>query len=202
LPLALLVCAQAGRADWLRSFGVAPPVLATGFLLYGLWQMRSFQPQERIWTAALWRAQLFATVNMGLSPFLYWWSQMPGNSYFLAAAVLFALSSIAFLASLNLTIERLGAMLPDETLRYETRQFTAVNRWLLFVLLVLLVLVLGVSHWPVLAGPLGRLLSLLAHPQASRVLLIVFLLLPVAMTMALLWKTKEVILHSVFGGEH
>jgi hypothetical protein len=35
----------------------------------------------------------------------------------------------------------------------------------------------------------------------SLLVLIVFALLPLAMTMALIWKTKEVILESVFGGK-
>jgi heme/copper-type cytochrome/quinol oxidase subunit 4 len=33
-------------------------------------------------------------------------------------------------------------------------------------------------------------------------LMILLTLLPLAMTMALIWKTKEVILESVFGGHH
>jgi len=200
LPLALLVCAQAIRTEWLRSLGVVPPVLTTGLLLYGLWQMRSFQPQERIWKTSLFQTQLFATVNLGLSPFLYWWSQVPGNLYFLVAAVVFALSSAAFLASLNTTIERLGAMLPDETLRYETRHFTAVNRWLLFIMVALVSLVFFIGRSPELAGKFDHLLDALA--RYYRWFVISFILLPVAMTMALLWKTKEVILESVFGGHH
>ena len=188
------------RTEWLRSLGVMPPVLATGLLLYGLWQMNSFQPQERIWTNSLGRTRLLATVNFGLSPFLYWWSQFPGNGYFLAAVMLFGFCSLAFLASLNLTIERLGAMLPDETLRYETSQFTAVNRWLLLVLLGLVTLFLAAEQSPLIADKFGRLLEIVV--RLHRWFIVAFLLLPVAMTMALLWKTKEVILESVFGGKY
>ncbi len=35
--------------------------------------------------------------------------------------------------------------------------------------------------------------------RASSLLLVFFILLPLAMTMALIWKTKEVILDAVFG---
>ena len=42
-----------------------------------------------------------------------------------------------FLGSLNLVLRRLGAMLPDEALRLETRQFTALNLNLLFATFVL-----------------------------------------------------------------
>ena len=37
------------------------------------------------------------------------------------------------------------------------------------------------------------------HPLDQYLLLIFFILLPLAMTMALIWKTKEVILDAVFG---
>jgi len=200
LPLTLLVCAQAIRTDWLRALGVMPPLLTTALLLYGLWQMRSFQPQERIWTAALWRSRMLATVNLGLSPFLYWWNQLPGNFYFLAAVLMFGFGSVAFLASLNTTIERLGAMLPDETLRYETRHFTAVNRWLLFIMVAVVMVFVLAGQSPRVAEKFGRFLEFVQ--RFHRWFIIAFILLPVAMTMALLWKTKEVILESVFGGRH
>jgi hypothetical protein len=194
--MALLICAQAIRAEWLRSLGVVPPMLTTALLLYGLWQMNPFQRQERIWRTALFRTQLLATVNLGLSPFLYWWSQVPGNRYFIAAAVLFALGSVAFLASLNTTLERLGAMLPDETLRYETRHFTAVNRWLLLIMVIAVGLFLAIGRSPELASKFDVFFDTLA--RYYRWFVVSFILLPVAMTMALLWKTKEVILESVF----
>jgi hypothetical protein len=38
--------------------------------------------------------------------------------------------------------------------------------------------------------------------RGRHVIFILIVLLPVAMTMALLWKIKEVILASVFGQEH
>jgi len=42
--------------------------------------------------------------------------------------------------------------------------------------------------------------ALLWLDRVGLVLLVLLVLLPLAMTMALLWKTKEVILDSVFGG--
>jgi len=38
--------------------------------------------------------------------------------------------------------------------------------------------------------------------RLSGLLLIFFILLPLAMTMALIWRTKEVILDAVFGSRH
>jgi len=196
--MALLICAQAIRMEWMHSLGIMPLVLTTGLLLYGLWLMRSFQPQERIWKTSLFRTQMLATVNLGLSPFLFWWNQVPGNIYFLVAVSCFALSSAAFLISLNDTIERLGAMLPDETLRQETRHFTAVNRWLVMIMLAVVASFYAITQFPELASKFDHLLAAMARHY--RWFVISFVLLPVAMTMALLWKTKEVIMESVFGG--
>jgi uncharacterized membrane protein YqjE len=95
-----------------------------------------------------------------------------------------------------LVLRRLVAMLPDETLRAETQLFTAVNRGLLLALLLLVALaaaLLRLAHPP-------RWLLLLLDPdthlaQPATVLLV---LLPLALTMALLWKIKQAILDSVF----
>jgi hypothetical protein len=198
LPLALVICAQALQTEWLRRLGIVPPVLVTGLLLYGVWLMGAFQPQERVWMRSLNRTRLLALVNLGLSPFLYWWSQVPGNAYFAFATIAFAVNGICFLASLNETLQRLGAMLPDETLRAETRQFPPVNRALLAVLLAFGAVVLVAQQADMRHPVLSQLVELAVRFHHG--IFIALLLLPVAMTMALVWKTKEVILESVFGG--
>ncbi len=90
-------------------------------------------------------------------------------------------------------------MLPDEALRLETRQFTTLNLNLLFATFVLALLYVGLGQFHKLPLWLAALLSLVEH--SSLWFLIVLVLLPLAMTMALLWKTKEVILDNVFGAK-
>jgi hypothetical protein len=197
LPTALLVCAETARADWLKPLGVLPPIAANALLLFGLIQMGSFQKQERPWRSALDRAKLSGLINLGLSPFLFWHNKMPGQTFFSASVMLLTLSGLLFLFNLNLVLRRLGAMLPDETLRLETTQFTAMNRWLLVMLLLITVVFVGSSQIPQPPPALGFILSWLG--RASKWVLIFFALLPLAMTMALIWKTKEVIYDSVFG---
>src|ERR1022692_2202431 len=131
LPLALLVGVRRAKMDWLRPLNFFPPLVATGLLLFGLLQISSFQKQERPWRAALDRAKLFALINCGLSPFLFWWNRVPENLFFNLILGALALSAVLFLFSLNVVLLRLGDMLPDEALRQETRQFTALNRSLL-----------------------------------------------------------------------
>jgi hypothetical protein len=197
LPVALLICAETARADWLKPLGFFPAMAMTGLLFYGLWQMGDFQRQERPWRAALDRAQLLALILLGLCPFIYWHNKMPEQAFFADAVSVLELAAVLFLFNLNLVLKRLGAMLPDETLRSETRQFTALNRWLLVALLFFVIAFISLAQFPHPSPDIGRALVWLN--RASSLLLIFFILLPLAMTMALIWKTKEVILDAVFG---
>jgi hypothetical protein len=197
LPITLIVCFHTAKADSLKSFGIVPPLATTGLLAYGLWQLGDFQKQERVWRTALDRARLFSLINFGLSPFLFWWNKVPTNTFFLAMVMTLTLSALMFLGSLNLVLRRLGAMLPDEGLRLETRQFTALNVNLVFVTFVLALLYVGLGQFPNLPFWLGTVVGMME--RGSLWFLILLILLPLAMTMALLWKTKEVILDNVFG---
>ena len=136
-------------------------------------------------------------VNFGLCPFLYWQNKMPAQPFFNAAVFVLVLSAIIFLFNLNVVLKQLGAMLPDETLRQETRQFTQLNRWLLVALLLCATAYVVVMNDPRLTSKLGDFFGWIN--RVSFWALIFFALLPLAMTMALIWKTKEVILDSVFG---
>lgn len=200
LPAALLICAQTARADWIKPLGFLPAIAINALLLYGLWQMGDFQRQERPWRAALDRARLLALILLGLSPFIYWHNKVPEETFFSWSVGLLELAAVLFLFNLNLVLNRLAAMLPDETLRSETRQFTAFNRWVLVGLLFFTIVVVCVSEVPHPSPDLGRVLVWLN--RFSNLLLIFFILLPLAMTMALIWKTKEVILDAVFGSRN
>jgi len=199
LPAALVICAETARADWLKAFGLIPALAATGLLLFGLWQMSEFQKQERPWRNALDRAKLLGLVNFGLCPFLYWHNHVPREAYFSAAVFVLVLSAALFLFNINVVLKRLGAMLPDETLRHETGVFTVLNRWLLaflFLLSIAYAALLQMTQMPLEFGILFFWLN-----RLGLWLLTFFALLPLAMTMALIWKTKETILDSVFGAK-
>jgi len=199
LPLTLLLSFQTARTDWLRSFGVLPPVLATGLVFYGLLEMRHFQPQSPGWRSALDRALLLGLVNFGLSPFLYWWSLAPEQPLFSAAVALLVGTAVIFLSLLNLVLSRLGTLLPDETLRQETSQFTVINRVLLVGTLTLVVVFVTLVHYrqPL---PIALAYALIFLERFGLWLLVAFVLLPLSLTMALLWKAKQTILESVFSG--
>ena len=115
LPTALIACVQTAQAEYLRLFGFLPPVLTTGCLVYGVILLGRFRSSERVWMVALERARFFAVINLGLSPFLFWWSKVPTSTFFAAMTDGLALSGTLFLLMLNVVLRRLTAMQPDET---------------------------------------------------------------------------------------
>jgi hypothetical protein len=198
LPLALLACARTAVGDAWSHLGITLPVVACGLVWFGLRQMNRFRPGERVWSRAVLRAELFALLNIALAPFTWWWSRRPGEALFGQSVVLLVFSALAFLLCLNHVLRRLAAMLPDETLRADMRLFTGINGSLLWTLAILAAL------WTALAGSralpdwLGLVFVAL---DRSRLALVVALgLLPVALTMTLVWKAKEAIVGEVYRG--
>ncbi len=200
LPVALIVCAQTAMGDWLQPLGIVPPLLATALLVYGLGLLGHFQKQERVWRIALDRARIFAVVNVGLSPFLYWWHKFQSQPFYNLMLEVMILTGVLFLFTLNPVLWRLAAMLPDETLRLETKLFTTLNRYLLLAAIILLAGFFVLSRFQPLPSSLNSFWALLR--QGGPWIVLFLILLPLAMTMASIWKIKEVILASVFGAEH
>ena len=203
LPLTLLVYIQTANTDFfyaLGFFAIVPPILVSGLLLYALGQLGHFQKQERIWRSTLERAKLFGFVNLGLSPFLFWWQRLPFVELYNVAVLLLTASSLLFIFILNRVLDRLAAMLPDETLRLETKLFTTFNRRVLLVIPVLLVIYFSLGFIPTLPDFVKDILNRV-KPQG--IWFIIFLvLMPVAMTMALIWKIKEVVFASILETDH
>lgn len=199
LPSTLLICVLMAVAEFPRALGFLPPVATTGLLLFGVFEMACFQPQERAWQSALDRAKLLALVNFGLSPFVYFWSRMPTESYYFQIVLALAFIGLLFLYQLNHVLQRLAAMLPDETLREDTRFFTRLN---LTLMLLGLGLVGGyhlLARFDYLPQAVMEALELAQIARIRFALVVVLVLLPVSMTMSLVWKTRDVVLGSVFG---
>lgn len=199
LPIALLVSAETARVELTRPVDIAPAIIANLWLLFGLWRIGSFQKQERPWRHALDRAKLLGLVNLGLCPFLFWFNRLPEQNYFRSAIFVLVLSSLFFLFNLNVVLKQLGAMLPDETLRQDINQFTALNRLLLVVCIVFVAAMILIP----LFFDFSRLNPLILFwlPHVEVVFLLFLGLSPLAITMGLIWKTKEVIFDSVFGAK-
>ena len=198
LPATLIVCAETARVELLKPIGIIPALVVNALLLFGLWQMGDFQKQERPWRNALDRAKLLGLVNLGLCPFLFLFNRMPEQPFFRDAILVLILSALLFLFNLNVVLKQLGAMLPDETLRQETRQFTLLNRWLLVLWIIFVAAMIALPQLTDLPARFNP--QFLFFIQRAGIAILLFLgLAPLAITMALIWKTKEMILDSVFG---
>lgn len=199
LPFALFIAVELARTDRLDFLGpatFAPAMILNGLLWHGLRQMRGFQKQERIWQQSLNRAEIFAIINIGLAPFLFWWRRFPTVPFYVACVELLAASGLLFLLHLNQVLRRLSAMLPDEMLRDETKTYTQCNVWMLLAVLIGLALYLAFGIGHMRDGAWGHFQL---HPlERALWLAIFFTLMPVAMTMALLWKLKEAIFTGLF----
>ena len=199
VPIALIVCIQTAKSDALETLNILPPLLTNAWLFYALCQLGYFHPKERIWIRTIHRAKELALIQIGLGPFLFWYSHRPNEHFFAVMTGIMAVVALLFLDSLNRIVYRITAMLPDEGLREETRHFTALNRYLLLgILLVAMLLTFLLRTLPVITIPwLNN--AYVINPE-SLWLLVFVALLPLAMTMALIWKIKEAILFGVFGG--
>jgi hypothetical protein len=194
---ALLLTTTACALDlgW-RQFGYAPTAVASASLVAGLFHLRRFQARETVWVNARHRATFLALLLAGLSPTPVWWNRAPEEVFFANGMVLLSLAGVAFLIAVNDVLLRLAAMLPDQALRSETLFFTRLNSRGLMVIGLFVLLWLGLPYWDPAPEPVVRLRSLLEFTRPW--LFIMVLLPPVALTMTLLWKIKEAILHSVF----
>lgn len=197
MPLTLIVCVQSAVTDWLRPLGLIPPVISTGLLYFGLHEMGFFQKQERVWIDSLDRTKLFALINFGLSPFIYWWNQFPYIQFYSQVIWFMVISGLLFLVSLNYLLQRLTAMLPDEMLRAETKLFTQMNLVLIASLMACVAIFQALSSINSLPAIVIQVLEVLFNTR--RAWLTLMALLPLAMTMTLVWKTKEVVLSAIFG---
>jgi hypothetical protein len=198
LPTTLLICVLMAMAEFPRTLGCAPPLIATGLLLLGTFELAHFQPTERTWQTAVERAQLLALAAFGLSPFVYFWSRVPSEEFYLQAVYVLAAAGLGLLLQFNHLLQRLAALLPDETLREDTRFFTRVNVTLMLLGVALLsgyLLLVRLRYLP------PAVLEALEFGQVARfrfALVVVVVLLPVSVTMSLLWKARDVVLGTVF----
>ena len=219
LPLALLAAAKTVLGEgprvfqgpwgdlfgpWGRVLGETlaaclPGMAATGLILYGLRQLVRFHPQERIWTAAVEWASFASLLLLGLLPFAHWWSRFPAQPLFSRGVALLFFAGVGFGLALSHLLVRLAAMLPDEILRGDTRLFAGVNRFLLLGLLVLAAGDFGLVQLAARLPPGWAMLIEALHDNRAGLLLLCALI-PLALTMTLVWKAKETIMAGVFRG--
>jgi len=215
LPFSLLVCMQEIMGSEWESWGALPLLLAMALLWYGTSRMKCFQPQEGVWQGSVRMTEVLAIIMFGLVPFLHWQQTIPDQAaafyspeqkHVVYSVIIFCAASVMFLLNLNHLLNRLVAMLPDPILRADIRFFVIVN-FVLFLPLMLSMclsqLSLPLYNWfaqnhPQLAQRIGSVLGL---ENFLHLVTLWIATLIVATSMAMLWKTKEAILNSVFSLE-
>jgi len=195
LPLALVLSVQSLTINPFGHLGLVSllaPSVGFALLFYGLVLLGTFPGPDRRWPANLDRTRFLALTCLGLSPFLHWYRRMPDTELFASAVHLLGLFGVGFLITLNGLLRRFTAALPDPLLRLETAAFTRINNGCLLALpLIVLAWILA---WRLTDAPVHVRL-LLQWIEPFRLFVLLFLtLLPLSMTMSLLWKTKETLL--------
>ncbi len=182
-------------SDLLHSLGIFPGLVVTSLLWYGVWQIGRFQPGVIGWQRTADRVRGLSLLLIGFSPFLYWWTRRPEVLYFKISAAALILFGLLFLAQLNALLRRLTAMLPDQALREETASMAKLNYGILAVLGLCQVALFGVDR---LTFDAAAEFVTRQYLWLARLLLLLFMVMPLAITIAVMWKIKETILESVF----
>lgn len=201
LPSMLLIYVQTARTDLFRPLGwfaIVPALVVTSLLWFAVKQLRHFRPDDLPWSKGLESGQFLLLVNLGLIPFLILYHGaplVPINGY---SVGLLGVSSVLFIHRANLILGRLTDLLPDEPLRHEAQLFINFNRTVLFSIPVVLGVLWGLGHIRTMPNTLARIA--VGLEELGPWMIVFLILLPTAMTMTLIWKVKEFILHSVFSG--
>ncbi|MFM1943928.1 MAG: hypothetical protein RI897_2910 [Verrucomicrobiota bacterium] len=195
LPISLVLAIQTLTSTRIGNLGPASALAPSAsflLLLYGLLLLGKFHRHHLPWTQALERTRLLALTNLGLSPFLHWYQRVPDSPFFAASVGLLALFYVAFLLSLTGSIRQLALLLPDPLLQVEVLAFSRLIAICLLLLPCIAIAWTSAIYWS--NSPL-HLRLLLQTLEPFRILVFLFLtLLPLSITMSLLWKCKETIL--------
>ncbi|MBT5927699.1 MAG: hypothetical protein HOH33_13885 [Verrucomicrobia bacterium] len=196
LPVALLSEAHTDLYARAREMGILLPLLTNGMLIFGLVQIGKFQSQERIWSKAVDRSVIIGILNLGLTPFLFFWHDFPRVPFYSYSVALLFFCGLLYLYHMNFVLKRLAFMIPDETLRHDTELFSGLNRRMLSMMMILTLLYHVVWNLPSLPTSVVIIRNMV---ESARPWLIVFMVvMPVAMTMTMVWKIKEILLDNVY----
>ncbi|MBI1840391.1 MAG: hypothetical protein HYR88_06005 [Verrucomicrobia bacterium] len=196
VPILLVASVQTAKAEPARNLHLWSTVGAFALVAYGVHLLGAFQPQERIWQRAVDRARLVSLLNLGFSPFLYYWSRVPSNGMFQSMLDLLVVCFLSFLIEMNPLMERLVAMLPDAALRDETKLFARIGRAILAPIWGGAVFYLVMTRFNLVFPFLAPWFAFLS--EGGLWIALFLALLPIALTMSLLWKIKELVFQSVF----
>lgn len=205
LPVGLLFCVQLLILDVM----VADPRIRTSLshlyfalfcailavICFGAFKLWTVKVIGDIWTRRARFCTWAAVLCLYFSPFLYWWQAVPYDVFLTINLFGLILSVVLLLISLNVLSMELGRFLGDNSLRRESKLFLGLNA------LVLAVPSTGAFAWVTYQSLQGKstlniglqFLNLFRLHYPWRLTLFVILFLPVSLTLANLWRVKEIL---------
>lgn len=197
LPVSLVAFARHFLAVWPSAYDLVLPSVGALLLVYGVFRLGALHPYERIWQQALFASQTLGLVILGLSPFLYLWSRVPAEPLFARAVAVLLFASVLFLVAVTRVLARLAALLPDPAAQADAQLFHLLTGYVGLTLAT----AAGVFYWRMSPISLSEFLSLPQQPVAHglQAFLLMLILIPIAMSMAVTWKLKEVVMAVLVG---
>ncbi|MGB9602196.1 MAG: hypothetical protein ACP5MG_06505 [Verrucomicrobiia bacterium] len=198
LPITLIISIKTAVKDRfeLQPLDFFTPIISSAILLIAIFFIGNFKKSEKKWGVLIDRAKFFGIINLSLSPFIYWRLKVPEITAFSVAVWLFFVSNVFFLLILNRIIQQLTMMLPDKTLRLDAKNYGDLNQYMFLLLLIILFLAYLDNFFKDLPDTVSEFLITVS--RFHQWIITVVIVIPLAMTMALLWKTRETILTNIF----
>lgn len=192
LPVTLLAFARHFLSFLPSAYDLVLPSAGTLLLGYGVFRLSKLHGQERVWQHPLAMCQILAVILAGLSPFLFLWNRVPSEPFFARAVALSLGVALIFLIALSNTLARLAALLPDPATQADASLFASVTGYVGATLAAVSL----VLYWRLEPATLSEFLSLPQQPvaHALQAFMLILALVPVAISMAVTWKLKEVVL--------
>lgn len=191
IPAAVLLSIREMPFEWGMPFQV--PLFAVPYLLVlvGAFKMARIRSCGDRWRSEARRALGLCLFALYLAPFLFWWRRWPQSVYLMGNVWVLIACGIALLAQVNRLVRSLGAALGDPALAAEAELFRAVV-WIVLGLptLAAFVYVIAASFRTGEHVTLRFEAALLATPSWGLALLLV----PLSITLALVWRAKDLAL--------
>lgn len=199
VPLYLVFSAQRYVGTFMLGCGIILLTFFTGSGLFAFYLLRKSTLLEGVSSFSFELVQLCLTLFAGLSPFICWSTEQPGNIYFrILVAILCCLVPV-FFTGISSIIYKATKLLNNKELKSESILIHGIN-----VCLMLPLIALQIFYFLTLFGgpKFGLLFSYLAYHQLHiRWIFIFILLIPLSLNSILIWKVKHLIITQLILGE-
>ncbi len=198
VPAGLFLFTGAIEFRWPHFIQLPSYILAAGLYFWGIVILLKVKAPSPAWKRSLRTAAVLGLLLFYFAPFIYWWERQPDIDHLAVNVFAMAFTLTWILWTLNDLAERVSLQLQDIVLLIEAR----LCRWsvLLFMTAPLLAFfvyaVFGATRFGI---PLGHFLADARYLPYAHLVLALFIL-PLTLTLAITWKTKQRALAQVITG--